>query len=78
MPSTPGGIESSCSRNSSISSIRKSLPPKGVNVGESESRYYGRSSRRIATFRESLSITKFEGHGLVIMSKGHLFTVKIY
>ncbi|GJS99816.1 hypothetical protein Tco_0820986 [Tanacetum coccineum] len=33
MPSTPGGIESSCSRNSSISSIRKSLPPKGVSCG---------------------------------------------
>ncbi|GJV01900.1 hypothetical protein Tco_1335469 [Tanacetum coccineum] len=27
---------------------------------------------------ESLSITNFEGHGLVIMSKGHLFTVNIY
>ncbi|GKF41550.1 hypothetical protein Tco_0124892, partial [Tanacetum coccineum] len=30
-----GGIESSCSRNSSISSIRKSLPPKGVGTGYS-------------------------------------------
>ncbi|GJW16944.1 hypothetical protein Tco_0024380 [Tanacetum coccineum] len=37
MPSTPGGIESSCSRNASISSIRKSLPPKGVKDGERES-----------------------------------------
>ncbi|GKG39671.1 hypothetical protein Tco_0463816, partial [Tanacetum coccineum] len=37
MPSTPSGIESSCSRNASISSIRKSLPPKGVKDRERES-----------------------------------------
>ncbi|GJS51365.1 hypothetical protein Tco_0624727 [Tanacetum coccineum] len=37
MPSTPSGIESSCLRNASISSIRKLLPPKGVKDGERES-----------------------------------------
>ncbi|GJR85768.1 hypothetical protein Tco_0209779 [Tanacetum coccineum] len=66
MPSTPGGIESSCSRNASISSIRKSLPPKDED-GELES-----------IIRKCLSITNFEGHRLVIVSKGHLFTGTLF
>ncbi|GJR70613.1 hypothetical protein Tco_0016678 [Tanacetum coccineum] len=36
MPSTPGGIESSCSRNASISSIRKVNSSEGVKDGRSE------------------------------------------
>ncbi|GJZ85433.1 putative reverse transcriptase domain-containing protein [Tanacetum coccineum] len=67
MPSNTGsGIESSCSRNASISSIRKSLPPKGVKDGERESII--RSEVEVGLplseiSRESLSITNFEGHG---------------
>ncbi|GJS84674.1 hypothetical protein Tco_0751215 [Tanacetum coccineum] len=72
MPSTPGGIESSCSRNSLISSIRKSLPPKGVKDGERESIISKMSitnpSTRVNRFNDIvekvLSITNFEGHGI--------------
>ncbi|GJS58528.1 hypothetical protein Tco_0653312 [Tanacetum coccineum] len=52
-------------RNASISSIRKSLPPKGVKDGERESiiRSEGEVGLPLSEFsRECLSITNFEGH----------------
>ncbi|GJX66647.1 hypothetical protein Tco_0300990 [Tanacetum coccineum] len=51
MPSTPGGIESSCSRNASIFSIRKSLPPKGVK-DESDNDSIRSEWKWDATFRK--------------------------
>ncbi|GKB51028.1 hypothetical protein Tco_0901781 [Tanacetum coccineum] len=57
MPSTPGGIESSCSRNSSISSIRKSLPLKGVKDESRESDHKFRSKVERLLVSPTLKVT---------------------
>ncbi|GJV25632.1 hypothetical protein Tco_1378327 [Tanacetum coccineum] len=52
------------------SSIRKSLPPKEVKAGERDTII--RSRREV-----DCPLSEFSSHGLVIVPKGHLFTVNI-
>ncbi|GJX08989.1 hypothetical protein Tco_0198848 [Tanacetum coccineum] len=80
--STPDVLNSSVQEISSISSIRNSLPSMGVKGGERRNldpnvNNIDSVNRFNDIVGESFSITNFEGHGLVIVPKGHLFTVNI-
>ncbi|GJV78513.1 putative reverse transcriptase domain-containing protein [Tanacetum coccineum] len=78
----PGGIESSRFRKFiSTLPLGKSLPRSGVKrwraripIISNGHEHHDSVNRFNDIVGESLSITNFEGHGLVIMSKGHLFT----